>query len=438
MSAVRFGEGYPRRGRYTSAAMTAAKLYSGASTADDSAASPTATAAHRAALPVPTQAELEQLSIAVPAVLASRNCLDVMGHSTQVVVVEVDNPLTVAFVAGQETKIATVVLWDCKERAFVGVMPPTEYIKVLLYCHDHPEEADAITKLTIRQWREKVAPMYLPGPEITVAVHADDLLTEAFAKMRKFKVRRVLVLADKESDVMILSVVSYQVISQFLIARLLNLGDESEDDMPTAASNGEGGIVPASVRSIVSPTFGISPGADGKYMQIPQPVPVGPYQSILDVPLLHIPQLGAKRKSAVSITVHTKVVDALRQLLAHKIQSIPIVDEQHLIIDCVSRTDVMRMESNGVFDINMTVREALSYRIGGNIFVCHETDTLRDILFHFYVSRLKELYLVDPVKDVLLGQLGLAEVLKFLAEAGDEGQKKIAGSSSSSSGTAQQ
>jgi predicted transcriptional regulator len=421
-----FGEGYPRRGRYTTAAMTAAKLSSSPTTGDDSDTllkpfpSPASSAADRASLPVPTKQELEQLSVAIPAVLASRRCLDVMGQSTQVVVVEVDNPLTVAFVAGQETKISTVVLWDSKRRAFVGVMPPTEYIKVLLYCHDHPEEADAVTKMTVRQWRDKVAPSYA-GPEVTVAVRADDFLGDAFARMRKFNVRRALVLAEKEADLMILSVMSYQIISQFLIGRLLSLGDENEDDTQTASSGG--GLVPASVRSIVSPTFGISPGADGKFLQIPQPVPVGPYQSILDVPLSHIPQLGANRRKNISVTVNTKVVDALRQLLAHKIQSIPIVDEHNIVIDCVSRTDVMRMESNGVFDINTTVREALSFRVTSNIFVCHETDTIRDILLHFYVSRLKELYLVDPAKDVLQGQIGLSEVLKFLCECGDEGQK---------------
>ena len=421
-----FGEGYPRRGRYTSAAMNAAKFASSSSVTEgeeDQSGSPkptVATPAERAAWPVPTAEELAQLSVAVPAVLSNRKCYDIMGQSTQVVVVEVDNPLTVAFVAGQETKISTVVLWDSRRRAFVGVMPPTEYIKVLLYCHDHPEEADAVTKLTIREWRDKIAGTY-SGPEVTVAVRADDSLAEAFNRMRRFGVRRALVLAEKEADLMILAVMSYQIISHYLIGRLLLLGDDSEDDAQTSVSSG-GGLVPATVRNIVSPSFGISPGADGKYMQIPQPSPVGPFQSILDVPFSHIPNLGAKRRSAVSVNMQTKVVDALRQLLAHKIQSIPIIDENNIIVDCVSRTDVMRMESNGVFDVNTTVREALSFRLGGNIFVFHETDTIRDILLHFYVSRLKELYLVDPAKDTLIGQLGLAEVLKFLCDCGEAGQ----------------
>jgi CBS-domain-containing membrane protein len=143
------------------------------------------------------------------------------------------------------------------------------------------------------------------------------------------------------------------------------------------------------------------------------------------VPLSCIPQLGVNRRKNISVTGSLKVVDALRALLTHKIQSVPVVDERNIIVDCVSRTDVMRIESNGVFDINTTVREALSFRITGGICVCHETDTLRDILLHFYVSRVKELYLVDPVSDCLLGQIGLAEVMKFMCECGEEGQKDL-------------
>ncbi|KEG09880.1 conserved CBS domain protein, partial [Trypanosoma grayi] len=67
---------------------------------------------------VPNDEECQQLAAPIAEFLERCTSYDMLGTSTQVVVLDVDVALTVAFIAAQETRLNTCVLWDPVARVF--------------------------------------------------------------------------------------------------------------------------------------------------------------------------------------------------------------------------------------------------------------------------------------------------------------------------------
>jgi len=164
--------------------------------------------------------------------------------------------------------------------------------------------------------------------------------------------------------------------------------------------------LPSAVRDIVTPT------ADKP------PVGVGPYTTMLDVPFSKVEGLGVNRSTPICVKMDDTLVVALQLLMTRKVQALAVVDDREVIVDVVSRADVMRMETQGQYNVDITIREALSFRLGSSICVFHEDDLLRDIVQLFVRSRVKELFIVDEKSDKLKGQLGVVELIRFIVENG--------------------
>jgi CBS domain-containing protein len=367
-----------------------------------------------------TAEEIAQLCKPVADIFHKHTCYQAMGLSTQVVVVEVHSPLTVAFIAAQETKVAQCVLWDSNAKRFFGVLPTTEYIKILLYCEAHPNEKDTITKMSIANWLRKTeGTSKRPPLGGVVAAAPTESLQECFAKMVRHRVRRSLLVSEKDGgDASLVGVLTQEAILQYIASTCFSL-DAADALLGEADGNAAGaatgsGVLPQRVKNIV---LGFSPGMDRRSLLTQDDtISVGPYRDIMDVPISQLPALGKHRTegSTNAVTMKTPVKDALKMLIDRNIHSVAVVDDYGIVIDIVSRNDVMRMETNGMYDINISVAEAIAFHVGGSIFVFHETDTVRDILVHFAQSKVRELYLVDPMTDKLMGQLSMSEFLRFL------------------------
>ncbi|RNF14894.1 conserved CBS domain protein [Trypanosoma conorhini] len=429
--------------------------------------------------------ECQLLAAPIAEFLSRCTSYDMLGASTQVVVLDVDAVLAVAFIAAQETRLNACVLWDPVARAFCGMMSSTDYIDILLYSHDHPEEAEQLSRYTIRQWREKrygassgvdgkQPASSLPVP-VFVTCAPDTPLSKCLQLLLRHRVRRITVLADKEADdASVLAILDLQQILVYLGAVFLSIeaagGGRRGVEVATgvdaavnstvgvpgavAAGGGRGDgvdpadfavlfgevVLPPHVRNLLSaPTDG---EGDNPLVEFGKEPRVGPYRAIFDVPFCYIPQLGRHRSHAISVTLDSPLLKALRLMLQHNIESIAVVSEECIIVDVIDRSDVVRIEDQGVYDMKLTVREALGAMVTEKICVFHAKDALRDIFVHFVRQRVKELFLVDPDTDKLLGQLNIAEVVFFLvfgvtttnatAEV-REGARTTASSSASSS-----
>ncbi|EAN77791.1 hypothetical protein, conserved [Trypanosoma brucei brucei TREU927] len=429
----------------------------------------------------PTDDECKQLANPVRELLSRCRCYEVLGTSTQVVLLDVDVELTTAFIAAQERGLAACVLWDREECAVCGVLSSTDYIEILLYCSDHPDEAERVPQYTIRYWREKVRNYKPSGTVNAGATEAETLansfdrlcslspvpplitctsetsVSECLAQIMNNKAKRIVVLVEKESeDFNVKALLDLQQILSYLGALFLSV--ESQGSGPrgvsadtamsssitsreasdyaegtggpsaleavsgyrpfidsVVASNSEfsrGGVtLPLHVRNLHDLVLNEgreNPVDFGSYAS------VGPYKAITDVPFRFVPQLGQHRKTPISVTLETPFLDALRLLLLHNIDCIAVVSENDVVVDAIGRSDIVRIEDNGVYNTQLTVRGALGDRPPKKIRVFYENDTLREIFIFFVRQRVRELFLVDPNTKKLRGQLNISEVVFFL------------------------
>ncbi|KAG5492495.1 hypothetical protein JKF63_01073 [Porcisia hertigi] len=464
----------------------------------------------------PTDEECATLAAPIASFLRHCSCYDMLGVSTQVVVLDVHAPLSVAFIAAQETRIQSCVLWDPRKRQYVGVLTSTDYICILLYCESHPEEADAVALWTIEHWqevrraqglgrsKEKFGALTCQHSGI-VTCKTDSSLHDCLQKMREHCVRRIIALAEKEGeDFSLVAMMDVGQIVEYLGVMFFHIekagasigragggggggaansstggaagdsaggadaphrmssqlftetkttsaaGGDSDSLMHSASSNAGGNAALSSMRGNSGRQFGpnefddydddlqgvfslgeahvLPPyvayiitqaeaaGASGSGgVGIASDVRVGPYNSIFDVPFMYLPRIGAHRRKPIFATMEQKLSEALTLMLDHDIESIAIcAPKEGIIIDVVSRSDLLRMENQGVYDTQLTVREALASKISDHIFVFYEKDTLREIFSHFVRRRVKELFMVDPDTGRLLGQLNVAEFVYFL------------------------
>lgn len=455
----------------------------------------------------PSEEECATLAAPIAAFLRNCSCYDMLGVSTQVVVLDVQAPLSVAFIAAQETRIQSCVLWDPRKRQYVGVLTSTDYICILLYCQSHPHEADAVASWTIEHWRQvkeslglgkpkEKAPSSSSSKSGLVLCKTDSSLHDCLLKMREYHVRRIVALAEKEGeDFSLVAMMDVEQIVEYLgvmffhiekaggtvggaggvttsntsmagstaggaaphrtTSTISNAGaggaagafddtlarsassnagnnavmtplrrnssrhsnrdfEEEEDDPTGVFALGEAYVLPPYVASII--TQAEAAGANGSGgVALASDMRVGPYNSIFDIPFTYVPGVGAHRRRAISVTMDHKLSDALTMMLDNNIESIAVcAPKEGTIVDVISRSDLLRMENQGVYDTQLTVREALASKISDHVFVFYEKDTLREIFSHFVRRRVKELFMVDPDTGRLLGQLNVAEFVYFL------------------------
>jgi CBS domain-containing protein len=450
----------------------------------------------------PSEDECATLAAPIASFLRNCSCYDMLGVSTQVVVLDVQAPLSVAFIAAQETRIQSCVLWDPRKRQYVGVLTSTDYICILLYCQSHPREADAVASWTIERWRQVRESLGLGKPKENtsgsisaksglVVCKTDSSLHDCLLKMREYHVRRIVALAEKEGeDFSLVAMMDVEQIVEYLgvmffhiekaggtmsgaggvntsnssivggaagvtaprrttstisntagagddpMARSVNSNtgnnavmtpvrrdssrhsnrefEEDEDDPTGVFALGEAYVLPPYVASII--TQAEAAGANGSGgVALASDMRVGPYNSIFDIPFMYVPTIGAHRRHAIMVTMEHKLSDALTMMLDSNIESIAVcLPKEGTIVDVISRSDLLRMENQGVYDTQLTVREALASKISDHVFVFYEKDTLREIFSHFVRRRVKELFMVDPDTGRLLGQLNVAEFVYFL------------------------
>merc|ERR1711991_1142576 len=90
-------------------------------------------------------------------------------------------------------------------------------------------------------------------------------------------------------------------------------------------------------------------------------------------------------------------------------------DSENSIVDVATRSDVLRMESGGAYGVTQQLGEALSWRPAvATPVVCSLNDSFGDVLSHFVSTWVKEMFVVDPETDAVLGQLSMKELLQFL------------------------
>lgn len=405
---------------------------------------------------MPTLSECGRLTQPLVEKMSRCTTYDVLSLSSQVMVLDVSSPLSVAFIAAQETKLGSGVLWDPIRKEFVGILTSTDHVKILLYCNLHPEETEEVACWTIGYWvsiRDSPnllkraaseanpcaisgsSPAPPSGPHSSfVSCSTRTTLKEVLERMRQHNVHRLAVLAEKESSSFsVVAMMDVQQIVEYLGARLFDKdaaglfrvasagdgsgtlgGDDVQGDGDESASTFfhlNRSALPRLVSSIVSA------GSDTEAMR---DIRVGPYSSIFDIPFRCLPMIGVHRHRSIYVTMDNTIAEALQLMLDQNIESIAVCTAERIITDVISRSDLLRMENQGVYDTNITVREVIGGKTLKMVYVFHESDILWDIFSQFVQRRVRELFMVDPTTNQLVGQLNIVEFVYFLVFASAE------------------
>jgi CBS domain-containing protein len=364
------------------------------------------------------KADIAALAAPILSLVGEMQFYAVMGASTQVIVVDMDSPLSVAFIAATESRVSSVLLWDGTSSTFAGMLTVTDYIRILLHCHESSSSSAAsVATMSVRELMRKD---WLKGSrraQSSVFVWGTPNLSvlDCLSAMMHHKVNRLPVLASKafEEDNLpadiamginpanpsapcpppptsfsVISVVTFQQLLAHIGRVLLTMGHGENQE-------------------------GNSPGGSS--------TPRG-QDSLYDVPLRAL-KVGRHADSLANGTIpklsrNDTVADALRVMIDHAVHAVGILDINGHIVDVVTRSDVLRMESGGAYDVTLTLAEALAWRPAqSHAVVCSLNDSFGDVLAHFVNTWVKEVFVVDPETDAVTGQLSMKELLEFLFDA---------------------
>eukprot|EP00758_Cryptobia_borreli_P001173 Tbor_TRINITY_DN2001_c0_g1::TRINITY_DN2001_c0_g1_i1::g.12124::m.12124/K07200/PRKAG; 5'-AMP-activated protein kinase, regulatory gamma subunit len=405
--------------------------------------------AHCDSLPEVSIEQVHRLCAPIASILEEITCYEVIGNSTQVVVVEENCLLNIPFIAAQESQVTTCIIWSSEAMKFTGLLSVTEYLKVLLYCEENPKEVDRIAELSVKEWQKMraankgkerneaqillsgdtgcVGSVRLIGNDQLISVTPRDSLAACIGKMMEYDVRRLAVVADdvRSTNMIgnenIIAVITSQTLMQHMTTKFFSV--DVNGIRPSVSKLPDDDTVQSAGVDMV----------DNRIEAVLRADIDGAYPSIFDVPFVKLNKLGRLNlhrhttgvfPPLIYVTKDTHLCDVIRLLLNNQVHAVPIVaDTASMVIeDVITRSDVLRMETGGVFNLQITVREATAYRgeilsdtgRSNSVAVFYETDCIRDIIIHFASMNVKVLFLVDHKTGAVLGQLALTEVLCFL------------------------
>lgn len=384
---------------------------------------------------------------------------DVFGLSMQIMVLDIYAPLTVAFIAAQETRLHNGVLWDPFNKQFITTFTSTDFIKILLYFDLNHRATGNLATWRILDWikirnSQEVSAFYQidfqnpskPDDEeplfSCISCFASSSLLECLEILRKRHVRCVGIVDAPENK----PECAFNVISVMDIQQIV-------DFLFFGSSEGEAGQVgsPSGTFSLPMNGGGEDLGAMDDDLGLPETVPIihsmynsdlpssvsriigggkmeegssceghlnhvkpGPYSSLLDVPFNCLPSLGKHRNHQIYVTSSDTIVKVLQLFLLHDIETIAVCTGDLIITDVISRSDLIHKEHKGIYKTSLTVKEVLEPNPMRMVNVFRETDILWDIFSYFANKRVRELFLVDYGTNRLVGQLNIEELVHFL------------------------
>jgi CBS domain-containing protein len=259
-----------------------------------------------------------------------------------------------------QNNIVSAPLWDAKTSRFAGLLNSSDFINVIQYYFQNPDQFEFVDKMTLNGLKD-IEKAIGVEPIDTGSIHPFKPLFDACVKMIESRSRRIP-LIDEDEDTHREIVVS--VLTQYRILKFVSLNCKEIEDL-----------------------------------------------------LLPLKDLGVGSNKEISTaTMNTPVIDVI-QLLSHgSVSSIPIVDEQQKLINVYEAVDVLGLIKGGIYnDLSLSVGEALIRRSDDfeGVYTCTVNDRLATILDNIRKSRLHRLFVVDD-DGKLIGVVTLSDILNYI------------------------
>ncbi|KAH7136430.1 nuclear protein SNF4 [Dactylonectria macrodidyma] len=299
--------------------------------------------------------------------LKVRTSYDVLPLSFRLIVLDTDLLIKKSLNILIQNSIVSAPLWDSRTARFAGILTSTDFINVIQYYCQFPDEMSKLDQFRLNSLRD-IEKAIGAVPIETVSVHPSRPLFEACRRMLKTRARRIP-LVDFDSETKKEMVVS--VITQYRILKFIAVNNEHNTV-----------LLKKTVRDI---------------------------------------GLGTYSKLATA-RMNSSVLDVIHLMVDHNISCIPIVDGDNRVLNVFEAVDVIPCIKGGVYEVlDGSVGEALCKRPDDSpgIYTCGENDRMDSIFDTIRKSRVHRLIVVDD-DNKLKGIISLSDILKYVLLSGVE------------------
>ncbi|KAK5663120.1 hypothetical protein OQA88_6537 [Cercophora sp. LCS_1] len=299
--------------------------------------------------------------------LKVRTSYDVLPLSFRLVVLDNDLLIKKSLNILIQNGIVSAPLWDSRNSTFAGLLTSTDYINVIQYYCQFPDQLNQVDRFRLSNLRD-IEKAIGVVPLETISVHPMRPLYEACRRMLKTRARRIP-LVDTDDETGRQTVVS--VITQYRILKFIAVNNEQ-------------------------------------------------HTMLLKKPLKEL-NLGTYSNLATA-TMSSSVLDVIHLMVKHNISAVPIIDQEYKLLNLFEAVDVIPCIKGGVYDeLSATVGDAISKRAEDfpGIYTCSDEDRLDSVFDTIRKSRVHRLIIIDD-DTRLKGIISLSDVLKYVLLYGEE------------------
>lgn len=321
--------------------------------------------------PSPLDKEQRQGLKAIRDFLKVRTSYDVLPLSFRLIVLDTDLLIKKTLNILLQNSIVSAPLWDSQRGRFAGILTATDYINVIQYYYQFPDEISKLDQFRLSSLRD-IEKAIGSTPIETVSVHPSRPLYEACRRMLKTRARRIP-LVDVDEETGRETVVS--VITQYRILKFIAVNNEHNTVM-----------LKRTVREIG----------------------LGTYSNL------------------ATIRMENTVLDAVHMMVDRNISCVPVVDSENRVLNAFEAVDVIPCIRGGAYEeLDGTVGEALCKRPDDSpgIYTCSEGDRLDSLFDTIRKSRVHRLVVIDD-DNKLKGVISLSDILKYVLLDGEEDSQR--------------
>ncbi|EJT74068.1 nuclear protein SNF4 [Gaeumannomyces tritici R3-111a-1] len=299
--------------------------------------------------------------------LKVRTSYDVLPLSFRLIVLDNDLLIRKSLNILIQNNIVSAPLWDSHNSTFAGLLTSTDYINLIQYYCQYPDQLNEVEQFRLSSLRDIERAIGVVPLE-TVSIHPMRPLYEACRSMIVTRARRIpLIDVDDETGrEMVVSV-----LTQYRILKFIAVNNENYTMM-----------LKKSVREC---------------------------------------QLGTYTDVATARMGYT-VLDAIHLMVKYNISSVPVVDRDNRVLNVFEAVDVIPCIKGGIYDeLSASIGDALAKRSDDfpGIYTCSEDDRLSSIFDSLRRSRVHRLIVIDD-ESRLKGIISLSDILKYVLVHGEE------------------
>ncbi|KAF4120619.1 hypothetical protein GMORB2_2622 [Geosmithia morbida] len=260
-----------------------------------------------------------------------------------------------------QNAIVSAPLWDSRTSRFAGILTATDYLNVIQYYCQFPDEMGKLDQFRLRSLRD-IERAIGALPIETVSVNPTLPLFGAITRMLGTRARRIP-LVDIDDETGREWVVS--VITQYRILKFIAVNNEHNTMQ-----------LRKTVRELGMGTF----------------------------------------SNIATTTMESTVLDAVRLMVQRNISSVPVVDESNRLLNVFESVDIIPCIKGGTYEeLDNTVGDALCKRPDDSpgIYTCSENDRVQAIFDTIRKSRVHRLIVVDD-DNKLRGIISLSDILNYI------------------------